>query len=90
MKRNLHDEMFKAVMNKPEIARDLFMQQYPAEVINKLDFNTLTRCPDTFTDEVTDNDVVVDVLFQEYYHRNPEACEENIQNVAAALSDIHV
>ena len=34
--------------------------------------------------------IVVDVLFQEYYHRNPEACDENIQNVAAALSDIHV
>ena len=34
--------------------------------------------------------IVVDVLFQEYCHRNPEICEENIQNVAAALSGIHV
>ena len=34
--------------------------------------------------------VVVDVLFQEYFSRNREACEENIQNIASALSDMHV
>ena len=34
--------------------------------------------------------VVMDVLFQEYYHRNPESCEENIQRIAAALSGKHV
>ncbi len=34
--------------------------------------------------------VVVDVLFQEYYSRNLEICEENIQSIASALSDMHI
>ena len=34
--------------------------------------------------------IVVDVLFQEYFHRNREKCEDNIQNIAAALSGMHV
>lgn len=34
--------------------------------------------------------VVVDVLFQEYYSRNREICEENIQSIASALSDMHL
>ena len=34
--------------------------------------------------------MVMDVLFQEYCHRNRESCEENIENIAAALSDLHV
>ena len=34
--------------------------------------------------------VVVDILFQEYYTRNREICEENIQSIASALSDMHI
>ena len=34
--------------------------------------------------------VVVDVLFQEYFSRNRKICEENIQNIASALSGLHV
>ena len=34
--------------------------------------------------------IVVDVLFQEYYSRNPERCEENIQSIASSLSDMHI
>ena len=34
--------------------------------------------------------MVMDVLFQEYCCRNRESCEENIENIAAALSDMHV
>lgn len=34
--------------------------------------------------------VVVDILFQEYCSRNREQCEQNIQNIAAALSGMHV
>ena len=34
--------------------------------------------------------VVVDVLFQEYFSRNREECEANIQSIASALSDMHV
>ena len=34
--------------------------------------------------------VVVDMLFQEYYHRNQAACDESIQQVAAALSEKHI
>ena len=34
--------------------------------------------------------VVVDVLFQEYFSRNRKECEENIQNIASALSGMHV
>ena len=34
--------------------------------------------------------IVVDVLFQEYFHRNKEVCEQNIHNIAAALSGMHV
>jgi DNA-binding MurR/RpiR family transcriptional regulator len=34
--------------------------------------------------------VVVDVLFQEYFNRNRESCEENIQSIASALSNMHV
>ena len=33
---------------------------------------------------------VLDVLFQEYLHRNREACEENLQRIAAALSEKHL
>ncbi len=34
--------------------------------------------------------VVLDVLFQEYCHRNREKCQETIQNIASALSGMHV
>lgn len=34
--------------------------------------------------------VVIDVLFQEYYSRNQKICEENIQSIASALSDMHI
>ena len=34
--------------------------------------------------------VVMDVLFQEYCHRNRARCEENIQRIASALSDQHL
>ena len=34
--------------------------------------------------------IVMDVLYQEYCHRNRESCEENIESIAAALSDMHV
>ena len=34
--------------------------------------------------------IVMDVLFQEYCRRNRESCEENIEKIAAALSDMHV
>ncbi len=34
--------------------------------------------------------IVMDVLYQEYCHRNRAACEENIENIAAALSNMHV
>ena len=34
--------------------------------------------------------VLQDILYQEYMHRNPKACEENLQQIAAALSEKHV
>ena len=34
--------------------------------------------------------IVMDVVFQEYCHRNPESCEENIQRIASALSGKHI
>lgn len=34
--------------------------------------------------------VVIDILFQEYYHRNQALCEKNIEAVASALSGMHV
>ena len=34
--------------------------------------------------------VVMDLLFQEYCHRNRARCEDNIQRIAAALSDKHL
>lgn len=34
--------------------------------------------------------IVMDVLFQEYYNRNKETCEEYIQRIAAALSGMHI
>ena len=34
--------------------------------------------------------VVMDVLFQEYYHRNRETADANLQSIAAALSGMHV
>ena len=34
--------------------------------------------------------IVMDVLYQEYCHRNRAACEENIESIAAALSNMHV
>lgn len=34
--------------------------------------------------------VLMDLLFQEYCRRNQEVCERNIQNIASALSDMHI
>ena len=34
--------------------------------------------------------IVMDVLFQEYCHRNREECEKNVQSIASALSGMHV
>ena len=34
--------------------------------------------------------VLLDVLFQEYLHRNRKECEENLQRIAAALSEKHI
>jgi len=34
--------------------------------------------------------VLLDVLFQEYLHRNREKCEESLHQIAAALSEKHV
>lgn len=34
--------------------------------------------------------IVVDLLFQEFCHRNRESCQENIQQIAAALSGKHI
>ena len=34
--------------------------------------------------------VVVDAVFQEYFLRNRESCEENIQAIASALSAMHI
>ena len=34
--------------------------------------------------------VVVDMLFQEYYHRNREQCEENLRRIGDALSGKHL
>lgn len=34
--------------------------------------------------------VITDVVFQEYCRRNQAACQENIQKVASALSDVHI
>ncbi len=34
--------------------------------------------------------VVLDVLFQEYYQRNRVQCQESVQAIASALSDMHV
>lgn len=34
--------------------------------------------------------VVVDVLFQEYCHRNREACEKHRMQIAAALAEMHI
>ena len=34
--------------------------------------------------------MLLDVLFQEYLHRNRKACEENLQRIAAALSEKHI
>lgn len=34
--------------------------------------------------------IVMDVLFQEYRHRNRDICEDNIQSIASALSGMHL
>ena len=34
--------------------------------------------------------VVIDILFREYYFRNQEASEENVQQIGSALSNLHV
>jgi DNA-binding MurR/RpiR family transcriptional regulator len=34
--------------------------------------------------------VLLDVLFQEYLYRNRESSEENLQRIAAALSEKHI
>lgn len=34
--------------------------------------------------------IVMDVIFQEYCHRNREECEKNVQSIASALSAMHI
>ena len=34
--------------------------------------------------------VVIDFLFQEYYHRNREACDKNRYQIGAVLADMHI
>ena len=34
--------------------------------------------------------IVMDVLFQEFRHRNQDICEDHIQNIASALSGMHI
>ena len=34
--------------------------------------------------------VLLDVLFQEYFHRNREKCEDSLQRIASALSEKHI
>ena len=34
--------------------------------------------------------VLLDVLFQEYFHRNQNQCEESLQRIGAALSEKHI
>ena len=34
--------------------------------------------------------IVIDVMFQEYCHRNREACQKNVQRIASALSAKHI
>ena len=34
--------------------------------------------------------VVQDLLYQEYFHRNREVCEKNLNRIAASLSDMHI
>ena len=34
--------------------------------------------------------IVMDVLYQEYRHRNQKECEEYIENIASALSNLHI
>ena len=34
--------------------------------------------------------VLLDAIFQEYLHRNRETSEENLQRIAAALSEKHI
>jgi len=34
--------------------------------------------------------VVMDMLYQEYVHRNKTKCEENMQSIASALSGMHL
>ena len=34
--------------------------------------------------------IVMDMVFQEYCHRNPESSEESIQNIGAALAHMHI
>ncbi len=33
--------------------------------------------------------VIVDFLFQEYFHRNQESCEKNRLQIGAALAEMH-
>jgi DNA-binding MurR/RpiR family transcriptional regulator len=34
--------------------------------------------------------IVMDILFQEYTHRNKESCEENLRRIGDALSGKHI
>lgn len=34
--------------------------------------------------------IVMDLLYQEYFHRNREVCEQNLKAIAASLSGMHV
>ena len=34
--------------------------------------------------------VLLDILFQEYFRRNQNECEESLQRIAAALSEKHI
>jgi predicted transposase/invertase (TIGR01784 family) len=46
--RSLHDEAVKEYFSDIETAKSFFTEYLPAEIVNKLDFNTLHICKDSF------------------------------------------
>lgn len=48
---NPHDRLFRAAMQYPQVAREFLDSHLPDEIKVKLDFSSITVCPNSFIDE---------------------------------------
>ena len=62
---NIHDKLFRASMQYPELAREFLELHLPEDIKNNIDFSSIVVCPNSFIDEelkLLQSDVLFKVL----------------------------